>query len=125
MLFQSKFAVVKQDGPSKAPVSTVGDLMPAVMCKYENACLGYFESKEVEDKTQVCKILAGLMDNRIQDWISVDCKRFADITFVDFMQEFRAGYLPEVTQIELLAMTQGNNTFWDFSVAVQAKNSLF
>lgn len=125
---QSKFASVEQDGLSKVPVLSAEDVTPAVMCKYKNTCLGYFENKEIEEKKQVRKILAGLMDNHIQDWISVDHEHFAGLTFIEFMAEFRAAYLPEdweeVTWIELLAMTQGADNFWDFSVAVQAKNSL-
>ena len=44
------------------------------------------------------------------------------------MVEFKAAYLPkdweEITRIELLQLTQGNDSFWDFSVKVQTKNGL-
>jgi hypothetical protein len=44
------------------------------------------------------------------------------------MVEFRAGYLPkdgeEVMCIELLGMIQEEQSFWDFTVKIQAKNSL-
>lgn len=128
MPVQSKFAAVEQDNPSKVPVLLTGDLNADVMREYENACLGFFESKDIANDKQVRKILAGLRDNRMQDWISADRDRFIALSFPDFMKEFRAAYLPEdweeIVRIELLGMTQGNDMFWDFAVAVQAKNSL-
>ena len=98
------------------------------MRTYENACLGFFENKDIPEDRQVRKILAGLQDSRIQDWISVDCDRFLALTFTEFMVEFRDGYLSEdweeVTRIELLGMTQKDESFWDFAIQVQTKNAL-
>lgn len=106
----------------------LGEITPAVMRSYETTCLGFFENKDAPEDKQVCKVLAGLQDTHVQDWISVDRPHFLALSFTDFMTEFRAGYLPEdweeVTCIELLGMVQGSDTFWDFSVKVQAKNSL-
>jgi hypothetical protein len=107
MANQSKLAVVEQDSPSRVPVLTPGDLTPAIMRTYETACLGHFETKDIPADKQVRKILAGLQDTRIQDWISVDRGRFLELSFAEFMAEFRSGYLPEdweeITRIELLA----------------------
>jgi len=98
------------------------------MCEYKHACIGYFENKDIVPDKQVRKILAGMQDTRIQDWISVDRDHFLNLPFADFMTEFRAAYLPEdweaITRIELLAMTQGDSSFWDFAIQIQAKNSL-
>jgi hypothetical protein len=128
MANQSKFATVEQESPSRPPVLTAGDLTPAVARSFEMACLGYFEHKDIAEDKQVRKILAGLQDSRMQDWVSVDRDRFLALSFPDFMKEFRAGYLPEdweeITRIELLAMTQNDLPFWDFAIQVQAKNSL-
>jgi hypothetical protein len=125
---QTQPATVEQDSPSKAPILTLGEITPAVMRSYETACLGFFENKDVPEDKQVCKVLAGLQDTHVQDWISVDRPRFLTLSFTNFMTGFHAGYLPEdweeVTRIELLGMVQGSDTFWDFSVKVQAKNSL-
>jgi hypothetical protein len=125
---QSKFATVVQDSPSRPPILTAGDLTPAVMRSFETGCLGYFENKDIADDKQVRKILGGLQDTRIQDWVSVDRDHFLALPFADFMTEFRAGYLPEdweeITRIELLGMTQNDMSFWDFAIQVQSKNSL-
>jgi hypothetical protein len=128
MTSKSKLATVEQDSPSKPPLLTPGDINPAVMRAFEMACLGYFENKDIQEDKQVRKILSGLQDTRLQDWISVDRDRFLALDFQEFMDEFRAAYLPEdweeTTRIELLGMTQGDATFWDFTIQVQAKNSL-
>jgi hypothetical protein len=92
------------------------------------ACFGYFEHKDIAEEEQVRKILAGLQDSCVQDWVSVEHDRFIDLTYTEFMKEFHAAYLEkdweEITHIELLAMTQGDSSFWDFAIQVQAKNSL-
>lgn len=85
---------VEQDTPSKVPILQPGDITTNVMCTYENACWGYFENKDIDDK-QVRKILSALCDNYIQDWISINREHFLTMSFVEFMKEFCMGYLPE------------------------------
>ena len=72
--------------------------------------------------------MAGLRDSRIQDWVGIHREHLLDMTFVDFLAEFKLAYLPkdweEITRIELLQLMQGEIPFWDFSVKVQAKNSV-
>ena len=125
---QSKNAIVEQNVLNKVPVLLQGDLTPSAMCQYENACLGFFESKEIAVDKQVRKILARLHDDCIQDWISIDREAILAHTFTEFMTEFRSGFLPEdwegITCIELLAMQQGHDSFWDFAIQVQSKNAL-
>ena len=41
---------------------------------------------------QICKILACLHDDCIQDWISIDCKAILKLTFSEFMTKFIAGF---------------------------------
>jgi hypothetical protein len=64
----------------------------------------------------------------MQDWIAADCECILALTFDKFIMEFRDTYLPKdwkaLTCMELLSMTQGGDSFWDFSIKVQAKNSL-
>jgi hypothetical protein len=63
MANQSKFVSVDQDALSKAPMLLPGDMTPRIMHEFEDACLGYFENKEIAPDKQVHKILAGLKDN--------------------------------------------------------------
>jgi hypothetical protein len=121
-------AYVDQDTPSKPPVLHLGDITPAVMHEFEDACIGYFENKDIEDDKKVKKILAGLKDTRIKDWVSTDRVRLLTLSFEDFMTEFRRAYLDEDWEEtvcwELGAMTQGGDSFWDYAIHVQARNSL-
>lgn len=65
-------AFVEQDSTSRPPILHPGDITPAVMCDFENACLGYFETKEIPHDKQVRKVLASLRDSRIRDWVNTD-----------------------------------------------------
>jgi hypothetical protein len=125
---QLRDASVEQDSPSKVPLLLPGDISPAVMREYEYACLGYFDTKDIGPEKQVQKILAGLRDTRIQDWVSINREHLLGLTFAAFMAEFKSLYLPkdweEITRIELLQMNQGNENFWNFAVQVQTKNSI-
>jgi len=72
-----------------------GDIIPRIMCDFEDACISYFENKEITPEKQVRKILAGLKDDCIKEWLSVDCVHVHGLSFPEFMVEFCAGYLPK------------------------------
>jgi hypothetical protein len=121
-------AWVEQDSPSKVPVLHPGVISPVVMRKFQNGCLDYFDNKETANDKQVCKILPGIKDPRICDWINTDHAHVQALKFSDFMIEFCAAYLEEDweedTRRALLGMTQDNMSFWDYVFASQSKNSL-
>jgi hypothetical protein len=95
------------------------------MRQYENACNNYFVHKKIPGNDQVPMIVGGLLDTHMADWIDSDRIRIVELSFVDFMAEFRTGYLDEDdAQCEVLGMSQGASTFWDYAVLLQAKNSL-
>ena len=77
---------------------------------------------------QVPMIINGLLDHHITDWISANRNCIIALLFVTFMIEFWTNYLAEDWEEDmlhkLLSMTLGNSTFWDCTVAIQAKNSL-
>jgi hypothetical protein len=106
----------------------VGDITLDIMCEYEDDCINFFDAKEIPTDKQVRKILTGIKDHRIKDWISVERETLLALSFEDFMSKFRTNYLEEdwesTMRHELLAMTQGNLSFWTFAIALQAKNSL-
>jgi len=124
----SKYAILEQDSLNKVPILLPGDVTPSVMCQYKNTCMGFFESKEIAPDKQARKILAGLHDDCIQDWISINHDQILELTFTQFMVKLKAGFLPEdweeITWIELLTMQQSTDFFWDFMVQVQSKNTL-
>jgi hypothetical protein len=59
-----------------------GEITADVICTYKNACFGYFDNKKIADDKQVHKILAGLCDSHVQDWIAMDHDHFLALTFV-------------------------------------------
>jgi hypothetical protein len=112
-------ASVEQNSPSKVPILTAGNISPAVMRQFEHACKNYFIHK---------KIIGGILDDRVTDWIIAERKCLIALSFDVFMMDFRQNYLAEDweedTLRELLSMSQGSNSFWDYAVAVQSKNAL-
>jgi hypothetical protein len=124
----SNMAVLDDDSNSKAPILRPGDISPDVMRKFEHACLNYFDHKEIAAEKQVHKILSSFKDSRISDWIANERERLLELSFAEFMNEVRNGYLDrdweDSTCHELLIMFQNNSSFWDYAVRVQGKNSL-
>jgi hypothetical protein len=124
----TKMAYVEQDSASRPPTLHTGDITPAIMREFEDACVGYFESKEIDKDKQVKKILPDIQDLRIHDWLTSDCDHIRALDFDRFMEEFRTAYLDEDweedTRCELGGMTLGKDSFWDYAIRVQAKNSL-
>ena len=91
----SNLATVDWDAPAKVPILNVGDITLDVMREYEDDCINFFDAKEIPADKQVQKILAGIKDHCIKDWISIECKTLLALTFKDFMSEFRTNYLEE------------------------------
>ena len=121
-------ATIEQSAPTKVPVLTAGDITPATMRQYENACNNYFVHKKIPGDDQVSMIVGGLLDTRVADWIDTDRMCIVDLSFADFMDEFRHAYLEEDweedTRRDVLGMSQGSDSFWDYAVSLQSKNSL-
>jgi hypothetical protein len=64
-------AHVEQAAPSKPPVLHPSEITPQILREFEDACLGYFDSKEIKPEVQVRRVLAGLKDPRVGDWVVV------------------------------------------------------
>jgi len=125
---KTPMATIEQNSPSKVPILTAGDISSAVMRQFKHVYLNYFVHKKVVPDDQVSLIIRGLLDNHVTDWIGSDCERIVTLPFITFMVEFRENYLTEDWEEdmlrELLSMTQGTSSFWDYAVAIQSKNSL-
>jgi hypothetical protein len=122
-------AHVEQLSSSKPPILHPGDISPEVMREFQDCCLGYFDMKEIAANKQVRKIVPGLCDLHVKDWVTSRRDHLLGLSFAKFMTEFHAGYLDEDWEEtmgrELGGMLQGQDeSFWDFSIRVQAKNSL-
>lgn len=85
---KSKIATVEQDGPSKIPVFSDGEITPEIVKKWEEGCIDFFENKEINKTKHVCKVLTGLHDPRVCKWISSSHNCIQLLTFPNFMKEF-------------------------------------
>jgi hypothetical protein len=98
------------------------------MHEFEDCCIRYFENKDIDDDKQVRKILVGIKDMRVRDWITAQKDTLVKMMFKSFMDVFRKAYLPadweESERRELGSMVQGDCSFWDFMMQVQLQNSL-
>jgi hypothetical protein len=119
---------MEQSAPSKVPVLTPGDILPAVMHQFEHGCQNCFIHKKIMADDQVSLIISGILDDHINRWIMADRDRLVALSFDSFMAEFHVNYLAEDweedTLHKLLSMIQNSSTFWDYAVALQSKNSL-
>ncbi|KIM77983.1 hypothetical protein PILCRDRAFT_11642 [Piloderma croceum F 1598] len=120
MSAQAKFAVLKQDSPSKVPLLLPGNMTSGIMYAYEHACLEYFNTKDIVAEKQAPKVLPRLHDNCIMDWVTVHHEHLIKLTFPKLMEEFKIHKdWEDIMCIELLQPNWNSSTFWDFSVAVQ------
>jgi hypothetical protein len=129
MLLSKSTAYVEQAAPTKPPTLHPGEISLAVMHEFEDGCHGCFDNKEIPPDNQVRKILPGLKDSHICDWIAAERERLIALSFTDFMKELHEGYLDpdweDDMRQELGALKQGSSeSFWEFSMQVQAMNSL-
>jgi hypothetical protein len=128
MPYNKNTTYVEQSAVSKLPILHPGDISPEVMREFEDSCMGYFDAKEVEPDRQVQKVISGLKDPRIRDWVTTDRARILLLTFAEFMTEMRCNFLDpnweDLTRRELGSMTQSGDGFWNFTIRLQAKNSL-
>ena len=114
---------------SKSPILLAGEIDPVVMCMFKLGCLDFFNSKEIKEDDQVCKILGCFRDSQIHNWISRDCNQLLTLSFPDFMAELRANYLdPDleltICHCTLTATLEQNQPFWDWFLHMQSLNSL-
>jgi hypothetical protein len=125
---KTPMASVEQNLPSKVPILTTGNISPAVMHQFKHMCKIYFIHKKIITDNQVSLIIGGILDDHITDWIIAKRKCLIALSFDVFMMDFHQNYLAEDweedTLHELLSMSQGMSSFWDYTVAVQSKNSL-
>ena len=125
---KTPMASVEQTSPSKVPILTTGDISLTIMRQFKHACKNYFIHKKIMADDQVSLIIGRILDDRVTDWIIAERDHPIVLPFDVFMTDFHWNYLAEDweedTLRELLSMSQGCSSFWDYTVAMQSKNSL-
>ena len=125
----SRYAIVKQEGPGKCPIMGEGDLNAKNLHQYDNYCNGYFDVKDIPEDKQVRKVIVGICDQQMKDHISTNHACIIALTFPEFLKELKDNWLNKnweaTTHVQLLHMVQGQDQpFRDYVIAVLAQNSL-
>jgi hypothetical protein len=98
------------------------------MQEFEDCCISFFENKDIPEDKQVWKILAGLKDTQVRNWVMTQKDTLIASTFMQFMMAFWKVYLSadwdESVRCELGGMSQGTDSFWNFAMCIQSLNSL-
>jgi len=87
----------------------------------------YFIAKEIDKADKVKKILGGFKCVHIHDWIACEHVHLLTLTYVEFMTELQASYLPsdweELVRTQILGMQMKSNMkFWDWCQEMRATN---
>ena len=97
-------ATVYHRDVARPPVMSDGKVTPAVVENFESSCDIYFMSANgISEEKKVARLFGSFQSQRIKDWIIVNRTTLADLTFPDFMKEFRKRWLPKDWDITLHA----------------------
>ena len=85
---------------TRPPQLSNGEITPKSAKYFENHCMNYFINVKggIEENLKVSQILRCFENDLINDWISVSRDCFTELTFTEFMVEFRARWLPIVRE---------------------------
>ena len=102
----TNMASVKHNVITHPPMITDGKLSPKIIWEFEIRCNVYFMNIKggVADDQKVRKLLGSFKNTLIQDWMSTKSNRLIQLSFTDFMNEFRERWLP--TNWERNVLTQ-------------------
>ena len=91
-----KFAISTHLVVTRPPQLSNGEISPKSAKDFENHCMNYFVNVKggIEENLKVSRILGCFENDLVNDWISVNRDRFTELTFAEFMVEFRARWLP-------------------------------
>ena len=120
--------VFEQDG-NKCPILHHGKLSADIFCNFTMGCHNYVTNKEIASDKQMISVMTMLKGYIWEDWVSVHYDKLKILSLTDFLQHLKDAFMPAKWEtdvhIKLNAMTQTKTQdFWDYSTAVQNKNSL-
>ncbi|KAH9023237.1 hypothetical protein EDB85DRAFT_331713 [Lactarius pseudohatsudake] len=93
---EHKLAVSNHPVITRPPRLSDGDILPKAVRNFENHCQNYFINAKggVADDEKVARILSCFENCLVNDWIVEDRGRLINLTFEQFMAEFRTTWLP-------------------------------
>ena len=125
---KDSFAVFKQDG-NKCPILHHGKLSAEIFHDFVTGCRYYVTNKEIAAKKQTIKVMTVLKGYIWEDWVSIHYNELKTLSLIDFLQHFKDAFMPTEwetdvrVKLNVLSQTE-NQTFHDYSTAVQNVNSL-
>ncbi|KAH7903811.1 hypothetical protein BJ138DRAFT_1020039, partial [Hygrophoropsis aurantiaca] len=126
--YSSKNSTVEHVDATKPPILTAGILTPEVARAWENACLQFFQQKEIPDDKQVQRIVWGMRDARLADWYLTNKVVIDALTFAEYMVLLRDKWLEANWQSrirqKLLSSRQNNRRFYEWAVELQSINAI-
>ena len=125
---KDSFAVFNQDG-NKCPILHHGELSAEIFRDFITECHNYITNKEIAAKKQTIKVMTVLKGYIWEDWVSVHYDELKALSLTDFLQRFKDAFMPTKwetdVRVKLNALSQTKNqTFCDYSTAIQNVNSL-
>ncbi|KZT18016.1 hypothetical protein NEOLEDRAFT_1152831 [Neolentinus lepideus HHB14362 ss-1] len=126
---KSQLAYVEQATSKSAPVLHPGEITPAALRDWAEACEAYCENKsDLKAEDYVRKIAYGMRDNRLRDWYRVNKTRLNALSLDAYIEEMKKKYLRPDWEDELrrqiFASSQGEQSFWDWQNSLQSTNCL-
>jgi len=123
----SGLASVEHPITKHCPLLTAGDISPNMLVDLTDAHNEFFITKEIAEEDKVKKILGGVKDVHIHDWIACNCERLIVLNYTEFMAELRTNYLApdweENVHTQILAMQMHKDVkFWDWCQEMRALN---
>lgn len=115
---------------TRPPQLSNGEISPKAFRDFENHCFNYFVNAKggIEDGLKVSCILGCSENDLVNNWISVNREWFPELTFADFMKEFRARWLPHdweqsvCTKILGARLVPKKQCFEDWASSIQSLN---
>lgn len=120
-------ATIIQASAKHVPTLTPGDVSPSILMDWANACGYFFEERDIDDAKKVAKILSGLQDPLLRDWIAGDAARIKALDWDSFLEELKLQTLPEHwaqdARNDLLRLRQKDSeAFRTFAIQVEKLN---
>lgn len=121
-------AEIQQTSASHAPILTSGRITPSIIEEFETACLRFFNHKHIDDDDKVSMIIYNLLSPGMVSWVKVKGAHLSDLSWADFMAEFKFKWLPrgwerEITN-KVIAFQKPTESFWDWQNELRANNNL-
>jgi hypothetical protein len=117
---------IQQRSASHAPVLSAGRVTIAAMHVFKNACRRFFQHKSIGEADRVESVIYNFKSSSVQSWVNVNHTRLVEMTFAQFILEFKRKFLPRNWQDDLVSTQismQGVRPFLSWMECVREANA--